>query len=149
MKVILLKDVPNVGKKDALVNVADGYARNYLFRNRLAVEVTSKSMEILDQQKDDRLQAEENKRLQALELAEKLKKIILEFPVKTGEGGKVFGSVSTKAIAEKLNREYGINIDKRKFIENHTVTSLGLNTLDVELYKNVIGKLTVRLKAQD
>lgn len=147
MKVILLRDVRKLGKKDAIVEVADGYARNYLIPGKLAVEASKTSMKILDAQHEESLRQQEQQRLEALELRERLKGIILEFPVKTGTNGRVFGSVSTKQVVEALQRQYNIHIDKRKFRENGPLVNPGLNTLEVELFHEVIAKVTVRLKA--
>ena len=100
MKVILLSDVSKVGKKGAIVEVADGYARNFLIRNRLAVQATAKSLEILDEQKVQAKLNEKEMEAQARETAAKLEKIMLQFSVKSGKEGRVFGSVSTKQIAQ-------------------------------------------------
>lgn len=149
MKVILLADVKKIGKKNELVNVADGYARNFLFPKKLAVEASSRSLEILENQKEQKAHEVELHREEALKVAKKLEGIVLEFPVKTGEGGKVFGSVSTKAVVDELAKKHKISVDKRKIKENQPLSILGLNTLNVELFKDVIGVITVRLKAQD
>ncbi len=147
MKLILLSDVKNIGKKDQLVEVADGYARNFLLPRRLAVEATAKSMEILDKQKENKAHETQAHYDDAVALAKKLESIILEFPVKTGENGRVFGSVSTKAVVEQLEKQYNIAIDKRKIKDSQPLSLLGLNTVDVELFKGVHGKISVRLKA--
>lgn len=147
MKLILLSDVKNIGKKNELVTVADGYARNFLLPRRLAVEATDKSMEILQKQKADKVQEEAEHKKEAQELAKKLESITLEFPVKTGENGRVFGSVSTKAVVEQLEKQYNITIDKRKIKDAQPLALLGLNTIEIELFKGVIGKISVRLKA--
>ncbi len=96
MKVILLADVKKVGKKDQTVEVSDGYAVNFLFPRRLAVQVTKKSVEVLEDQQENARQLEAKKRAEAQELAEKLKDVVVEFSVKTGKEGKLFGNVSTK-----------------------------------------------------
>lgn len=145
MKVILLSDVKKVGKKGQIVEVADGYARNFLIRNGYAVQETEGSRQILNDQK---LQAAENEKeaeAKAKELAEKLKEISVEFHVKSGKEGKVFGSVSTKQIAEKLLQQYGIKVDKRKFIDSNPVSTLGTTNCKIELHKNVIGVVKVKL----
>lgn len=149
MKVILLSDVKNIGKKDQLVNVADGYARNFLFPKRLAVEATAKSLEILKHQKAEVEQENQQHKDEAQALAKKLETIVIEFPVKTGENGRVFGSVSTKAVVEQLDKQHGIKIDKRKIKDSQPLNLLGLNTIEVELYKGVSGKISVRLKAKE
>ena len=102
MKVILLADVKKVGKKDQTVEVSDGYAVNFLFPRRLAVQVTKKSVEVLEDQQENARQLEAKKRAEAQELAEKLKDVVVEFSVKTGKERKLFGNVSTKQIEEEL-----------------------------------------------
>ena len=138
MKVILLSDVKKVGKKGEIVEVSDGYGRNFLLNKKLAVLATKKSMEILDEQNQ--------KEADAQALKQKLTKITLEFHVKTGEGGRVFGSVSTKQIVEQLQRVHAIKIEKRKFIDTDAITSLGYTDVKVDLYKNkVIGVIRVHV----
>lgn len=146
MKVILLSDVKNLGKKGDIVKVADGYARNFLIRKHLAVEVTKKSMEILDEQKLQESLAEKQSEADAEAIKQRLAKITLEFKVKTGKDGRVFGSVSTKQIAEQLMQKYDIKIDKRKVIDSAPVSAMGYTDVKIDLYKNkVIGVIRVHL----
>lgn len=146
MKVILLDDVNKVGKKGEIVNVSDGYARNFLLRQNLAVVATKTSKEILEQQKQQQLLEEKEKEAQAEQLKETLKGIVLEFHVKTGEGGRVFGSVSTKQIVEQLMKKHNIKVDKRKVIDNEHINSLGYTDVKIDLYKNkVIGTIRVHV----
>ena len=109
MKVILLSDVKKVGKKGEIVEVSDGYGRNFLLNKKLAVLATKKSMEILDEQNLQHDLEEKQKEADAQALKQKLTKITLEFHVKTGEGGRVFGSVSTKQIVEQLQRVHAVS----------------------------------------
>lgn len=146
MKVILLSDVKKVGKKGEIVDVADGYGRNYLIANKLAVQATAKSQERLDEEKKQQKLNEKEMENQAKLLAEKLETIMLEFRVKSGKEGRMFGSVSTKQIAEELNKKYGIQIDKRKILDTSPITSLGVTKVRVELYRNVIGTINVHCK---
>ena len=146
MKVILLSDVKKVGKKGEIVEVSDGYGRNFLLNKNLAVLATKKSMEILDEQNLQHDLEEKQKEADAQALKQKLTKITLEFHVKTGEGGRVFGSVSTKQIVEQLQRVHAIKIEKRKFIDTDAITSLGYTDVKVDLYKNkVIGVIRVHV----
>ena len=146
MKVILLSDVKKVGKKGEIVEVSDGYGRNFLLNKELAVLATKKSMEILDEQNLQHDLEEKQKEADAQALKQKLTKITLEFHVKTGEGGRVFGSVSTKQIVEQLQRVHAIKIEKRKFIDTDAITSLGYTDVKVDLYKNkVIGVIRVHV----
>lgn len=146
MKVILLSDVKNLGKKGDIVKVADGYGRNFLIRQHLAVEATKKSMEILDEQKLQESLEEKQLEANAEAIKQRLAKLTLEFKVKTGKDGRVFGSVSTKQIAEQLLQKHDIKIDKRKVIDSAPVTAMGYTDVKIDLYKNkVIGVIRVHL----
>ena len=146
MKVILLSDVKNLGKKGDIVKVADGYGRNFLIRQHLAVEATKKSMEILDEQKLQESLEEKQLEANAEAIKQRLAKLTLEFKVKTGKDGRVFGSVWTKQIAEQLMQKYEIKIDKRKVLDNTAIASLGYTDVKIDLYKNkVIGVIRVHL----
>lgn len=146
MKVILLSDVKKLGKKGDMVEVADGYARNFLFRQRLAVEATKHSKEILDRQNLEHELMEKDMEANAEKLKERLKTITLEFKLKTGKDGRVFGSISTKQVAEQLHKEYDIVIDKRKVLTGAHIDSLGVTYVKVDLYKNqVIGQIKVHV----
>lgn len=144
MQVILLKDVKNVGKKDQTVNVSDGFANNYLFKNKLAVPLTKKSAEILGNQQEDARIAEENRKKAAQELAEKLKEITLEFTLSVGKDNRPFGSISLKQVEEELKKQ-GINIDKRKILDARNLSELGIHILKIELHKGVVGEIKVHI----
>lgn len=146
MKVILLKDVKNIGKKGETVNVSDGHARNFLIPNKLALVATEKSLEVLSQQKEDAKAKIEEQRQEAIILKDKLANITLDFQLKTGEDGRVFGSISTKQVAEELMKKHGIQVDKRK-INSGPINTLGLNRLPVELFKDVEGTIVVRIRS--
>ncbi len=148
MKVILLKDVKNVGKKGQIVEVSNGYASNFLIPNKLAVMQTEKSMEILENQKEDARIKRENEIELAKEIQEKLKDITLEFTLKAGQNGKTFGSISLKQIQEKLLNEYNIDIDKRKFIDKGPISNLGVSVLKIELDKGIIGTISIHVKEE-
>ena len=145
MKVILLKDVKKLGKKDAIIDVSDGYASNYLFPNKLAVPVTNKSKEILSKQQEDARIAEENAKKAAQELANRLEQIEVLFKTKVGKEGKMFGSISLKQIEEEMLAQHGIQIDKRKFIDKGPLDSLGIYRLKIELHKGVVGTIKVHI----
>ena len=146
MKVILLSDVKKVGKKGEMVEVSDGYARNFLIRQKLAVAATETSRQILNEQKAKEAEKEAELEAQANEIKKKLENITLEFKVKTGEGGRVFGSVSSKQICEELQKKYQIHVDKRKFLDNESINSCGVTYVKVDLYRNkVIGQIKVHV----
>lgn len=148
MKIILLEDVKNVGKKGEIVEVADGYGRNFLVRNKLAVEATAQSKLILEKQKQQKIEQEKEdiKNAEALKL--KLAEITLVFPVKTGDNGKVFGSVSSKQVAEELIKKHKITIDKRKILDEGPFNTLGFYNIKIELHKQVIATIKIQLKEQ-
>ena len=145
MEVILLADVKKVGKKNQTVSVSDGYANNFLFPKKLAVPVSKKSVEILENQKEEARQADIKAREDALKLVEVLKGITLEFEAKVGKDSKLFGSISLKQVEEELKAKHNINIDKRKFIDKGPLDALGYHRLKIELYKGVIGEINVHI----
>lgn len=145
MKVILKQDVKKVGKKGEIVNVADGYGKNFLIKNGLAVLATAYGKEIIAKNEENaRLQDIENKKN-----AEELKKVIegltLEFKLKSGKNGRTFGSISTKNVVEEMMKVHNIKLDKRKFIDARPIQALGYTHLKVELYKGVVATLKVHL----
>lgn len=143
MKVILVDDVKKLGKKGDVVNVADGYARNFLIPRGLAVEATPGRMKELQKQKEkeSELRAQEEK--QARELAGKLENIKVTIPVKVGEAGKLFGAVSNKDIVEVLNKKHNIKLDKKKVILKEPIKSLGTYPVTIKLHPKVQAKLDV------
>ena len=145
MKVILLKDVKNVGKKDQVVEVSDGYANNYLIKNRLAVMYSNKSREILEKQQENARIEEQKKEARAKEVANELKNITLEFALSAGKDNRVFGSISYKQVEDELKSKHNIIIDKRKILSNEKLDALGFHTLMIELYKGVIGEIRVHI----
>ena len=145
MEVILLADVKNVGKKNQTVNVSDGFANNFLFKKKLAVPVSKRSVEILEEQKENARIADQNAREDAQRLAEVLKGITLEFEAKVGKDSKIFGSISLKQIEEELKVKHNITIDKRKFLDKGPLDMLGFYKLKIELYKGVIGEINVHI----
>lgn len=146
MKVILLQDVKKVGKKNDTLEVSDGYAKNFLFPRKLAVQVTAKSKEILENQKEQAKQEEAKAVADAQTLAKTLENITVEFACKVGADGKMFGSISLKQIEEEMDKIHHIKIDKRKFIDKDNINSLGYYKLKIELHKGVVGIVNVHVK---
>ena len=143
MKVILLKDVKGIGKKQDVVNVKDGYGANYLIPNRLAVMYSERSQEILDGQKKAEADNIERLKAEAREVSMKLESIVVEFDARGSGDGRMFGTISTKQIAEELKAKHGIEIDKRKFVDKVAVDHFGYSKLKIELYKGITGVVTI------
>ena len=133
MKVILKQDIKGVGKKDQIVNAADGYARNYLFPKNLAVPADTGNMNNLKAKNESIAFRKEEDLKEAKEIAEKLKKITLKFRVKAGDNGKLFGGVTAKEISEALKKEYNISVDKKKILLNETIKNVGVTKVDLKL----------------
>jgi large subunit ribosomal protein L9 len=144
VKVILLTDVKKLGKKGDVVEVADGYGKNFLIAKGYAVMKTNTSAAILNKQKAKEAKNQEALKNEAIKVKEKLENMVFEFKVKAGQDGKVFGSISTKQIVERLDEE-GIKIDKRKIIDTQPINVLGTTIIKVELYKDVIGNVKCHL----
>lgn len=142
MKVILLVDVKKIGKKGETVEVSDGYATNFLIPKKLAVASTNQSQNKLE--KDNAAEALRQKELkkEAEELSKRLEHIEVKFKAKTSNDGRMFGTISTKEIAQGLEEQWGIKIDKRKFIDKYPANALGYTRLKIELYKGSEGLVT-------
>ena len=143
MKVILLKDVKGIGKKQQIVNVKDGYGTNYLILNRLAVMYSERSQEILDGQKKAEADNIERMKAEAREISKKLEEIVVEFNARGSGDGRMFGTISTKQISEELRAKFKIEIDKRKFVDKTPVDHFGYSKLTIELYKGITGVVTI------
>lgn len=143
MQVILLKDVKGSGKAGQIVKVSDGYARNMLLPKGLAIEATDANVKSL--KKKEALEAEKRaeEKKEAQEIAEKLKNIKIVIKTKSGEGGKLFGSITSKDIAEETLKQTGLSIDKKKIQMKSAIKSIGTFDIDVKLYPEVVGTLTV------
>ena len=144
MKIILIDNVKGTGKKDEVKEVKDGYG-SFLIKNKKAVLYSTKSNEVLNTQIKDRNDKEEQLILECTNIKNKLEKDTLEFLVKTGNDGKVFGSISSKQISEELKKK-GYNIDK-KLIDRENLNTLGTHIVTINLHKKVVTHLNVVLKA--
>ncbi len=143
MKVILLEDVKNVGKKGALINAKDGYANNFLFPKKLAIEATPTNLKNLENAKKKQEEKEMEIFQEAKKLEEELMKVTIVIKTKAGENGKLFGSITTKEIAEQLEEKNGISIDKRKFELDETIKSVGEYAVRIKLHPKVVAKIQV------
>ena len=141
MKVILLQDIKNVGRKDEIINANDGYARNFLFPKKLALEATKDNLKKLQEKKDSQahkknLEIEEYKKQ-----ANKINDITLELKVKAGANGKIFGGITAKEISEELNKQYKMDIDKKKIVLKETIKNIGSFSVDIKFGDGVNAKL--------
>ena len=148
MQIILLEDVKSLGKKGDIVKVNDGYARNFVLPKKLGVEATQKNLnELKNQQKRDSIVAQQ-KLDEAKAYGEKISKETIEVTMKAGEGGKVFGSVSTKEIVTAAKQQFGFELDKKKLQLAEPIKSFGTYEIPVKLHPQVTATIKVRVKEQ-
>jgi large subunit ribosomal protein L9 len=143
MKVILLEDVKSLGKKGQIVNVSDGYARNFVLPKKLGLEATSKNLNDLKLQKANEEKVAQQILDEAKELAKKVEAGKVEVKIKVGEGGRTFGSVSTKEIAVAVKEQMGYDIDKKKIQLKDAIKTLGTHVVPVKLHQKVTAELKV------
>ena len=146
MKVILQKDVKGQGKKGQLVEVSDGYARNFLFPKKLAVEASADNMNVMKQKEAAEVARIAREKAAANELAEKLKSCMVIISAKAGNGGRLFGSVTASEISEGLKAQFGIEIDRHKIVMGENIKAFGTYELKVKLYNDVAGTIFVTVK---
>ena len=146
MKVILQEDVKGKGKKGELVNVSDGHARNYLFPRKLAVQATPENMKVMKQQEKTRLLKLENDKEKANEVAEKLANVLVKITAKGGgDGGKLFGSITSKEISEELLKQHGIEIEKNKIVQEEPIKTFGSFEIKCKLGFEITGIIHVHV----
>ena len=143
MKVVLTADVKGQGKKNDIVEVSDGYARNFLFPRKLAVEATNKVLNEIKGQNEARQHRLEVELAEARALAAKLDTLLIKIHASSGADGRLYGSITAKDIAEQLEKDYGIALDKRKIVLANPIRAYGQYDPDVKLYTDVTGKLHV------
>lgn len=145
MKVILKQDIKGVGKKDQIINAADGYARNFLFPKNLAVPADSGNMNNLQAKKESAAFKKGENLKEAKEIAEKMKKITVKISVKAGENGKLFGAVTAKEISEALKKDFGIEVDKKKIVLSESIKNAGVTNVEIKLNEGVVAKVAVMI----
>ncbi|MBU5594464.1 50S ribosomal protein L9 [Amphibacillus sp. MSJ-3] len=145
MKVIFIKDVKGKGKKGEVKNVSEGYARNYLLKNNLAIEATKGNLKGLEAQKKKEERKEQELVEEAKQLKEKLTKIEVKVKTKAGDNGRLFGSITSKNVAEELEKSHQIKIDKRKIELDQPIRSLGYTNIPVKLHPEVTGEIKVHV----
>ena len=143
MKVILKQDIKGVGKKDQVINAADGYARNFLFPKNLAVPADQGNMNNLKAKNESKAYRKEEDLKEAKEIAEKLKKITVKISVKAGENGRLFGAVTAKEISETLKKDFGIEVDKKKILLAESIKVSGVTRVDLKLNEGVMANVAV------
>ncbi len=145
MKLILTQDVKGLGKKDQIIEASDGYARNYLLPKKIAIQADNENMNKLEGRKAS---AEHKKSLEienAKQIAEKLSKMTLKIKVKTGDNGKLFGSITSKEIASELKNSYNIEVDKKKINLKEPIKEIGIFNIEIKLYEGITSKLKVEI----
>ena len=145
MTVILLQDVKGVGKKDTIVNAADGYARNFLFPQKLAVEATPGAMKGIEKMRKAEADREAERRAQATEVAGKLRGKAINMQVKCGAQGRLYGSITSAEVAAELEKQHGVKIDKRD-IKCENIRAVGDVEIEVRVYKDINAKMTVHVE---
>lgn len=148
MKIILLEDVKSVGKKGELVELKEGYAKNFILPKKLGVEATSTNMNNLKLQKQNEEKIAKEQLEAAQALAKEVEEMLVKLSIKSGEGGKTFGSVSSKEIAKAVSEQYGKEIDKKKIQMTDSIKTIGTHEVTVKLHPKVTAKLRVQVQAQ-
>ena len=145
MKVILLEDVKSLGKKGQIVDVSDGYARNFIIPKKKGVEATSANLNTLKLQKANEEKIAQENLDNAIALSKKLEQVTVDLKIKVGEGGKLFGSVSSKEIAAALQEQHQLEVDKKKIVLEEPIKELGVHTVKIKLHKDVAANVTVNV----
>lgn len=145
MKVLLKMDVKGLGKKGDIVNASDGYARNFLFPKGLAVEATQGTIKEHQIIKENEAKKKMKELEEAKELAKKMSEINVKLKVKTGENGKLFGSITSKDIAEAIKNQYGFEIDKKKIVLDEAIKVTGTYNIEVKIYPEVSANIKVEI----
>ncbi|MFD1019433.1 50S ribosomal protein L9 [Thalassobacillus hwangdonensis] len=148
MKVIFTKDVKGKGKKGEVKNVSDGYARNFLLKNNYAVEATNANMQALKAKQNKAKQEEQEELDEAKQLKETIEKLEVKLSAKSGDGGRLFGSITSKQIADELKKSHNIKVDKRKIELNEPIRTLGYSNVPVKLHPEVTGTIKVHVAEQ-
>ncbi|MDF2538935.1 MAG: hypothetical protein K0S76_1956 [Herbinix sp.] len=147
MEIILIQDVKALGKKGEIVKVSDGYARNFILPKKLGMEATKQNLYELKMQKDAELKKQKELLDEAKELAKKLEGITIKLTVKAGEGGRTFGSISSKEIAAAVKEQFGYDFDKKKLQLNDPIKNAGTYTVPIKLHPQVTAEMKVMVEA--
>ncbi|MEI8216254.1 MAG: 50S ribosomal protein L9 [Eubacteriales bacterium] len=147
MKVILIKDVKALGKAGQIVDVSDGHARNLLLPKGFAKEASEHNVNALERKKKEDADKRQNDKESAVIIQEKIQNLQVKITTKAGDGGKLFGAITSKDIAEALLKQHKIDIDKKKFALESPIKHIGEYEVDIKLYQGVVGKLKVQITA--
>ncbi len=147
MKVILNQDVKGQGKKGDMIEVSDGYARNFLLPKNLAKEATKENINVMQGQKDSQEYRKKKELEEANDIKAKVEAVTVALKAKAGENGKLFGSVTSKDVSEKLKMQHHIKIDKKKFVLPDGIKALGTTNVDIKIYPGVTATLKVKVEA--
>jgi len=145
MKVILLKDVKDIGPSDTIANVSDGFARNYLFPNKLATAANEESLKLLESRVKSLEVKREEERKSLMSVASKLENLQIDIAMDTGEGGKLFGSVTATDISKKIYESLGVEIDKKKIVMEEHIKSAGIHTVHIKFATEISAKIKVNV----
>ncbi len=148
MKVILLKDIKGTGKKDQILEVSDGFGRNYLLPRKLAVEATNEALNAIEKSKSAAKHREDVRKNDAETAARELKDKVVTVKVRAGENGRLYGSITTQEVADALKAQHGVDLDKRKIELDEKVTSVGQTTITLKMYAGVATKMKLVIEAR-
>ena len=146
MKVILKQDVKDLGKKESMHEVSDGYGRNFLLPRGLAVEASTSNMNVMNMKKEAEKTKKDRELASAKALAGKLTDIVVIIKTKAGENGKLFGSITSKEISDKIKKDFNLDVDKKKIILSDAIKSIGTTEVKVKIYPEVSAKFTVKIE---
>ena len=143
MKVVLLQDVKSQGKKNQIIDVSEGYARNFLFPRKLAVVADAKAINDVKNKESSDKHKKEVEKAEAKALADKISELTVKLSAEAGNDGRFYGAVTAKDISEAVKAQFGLEVDKRKIVLDAPIKAFGTYKLDVKVYPDVVGKLTV------
>ena len=145
MKVILLQDIKGTGKKDQIIEVSDGFARNYLFPKKLALEASRTALNAVEKAKAAETHREQMRKAEAEELAEKLKGCVIDVSARAGEGVRLYGSITAQEVADALAKQHQVKVDKRRVELSEPIRTIGESEISIWLYPEVTVKMTLRV----
>ena len=149
MKILLLEDVRKLGKKGEIVEVSDGYAKNFIIPQKLGREATKQVLNEWTQKKGSEANRKEQDRLESIEMVRTLEKTPIVIKGKAGDGGRLFGSITSKDLAEALKEQHNVDLDRKKIILKDPIRAVGNYSIEIRLHPDAIGHLTVQVQSQE